>query len=578
MATTAYTTQAASGKQIVARRHREYTKKAVRWQFLLDSWEGGEEYRQAEYGLDRYRFPIRNLVRHKREYPSPADDAWSAGGRRNAIADPSQYATDDDYEMRRARTPVPTFTKEAVETHLADIYAQEVRRNVPVACNRWFEDVDGCGTPFNDWMQETVAPLILVLGQIDVVLGLPQPPGGVKPQTRAEEMAGGLDRVVASIVMPTNVVWWLLDSKGRYREVLIQEHSETEGDGCSFRHWHERGWELYDKDGKLIGGESYPYGRPPIVRLFYRKSPRYRNVGMSLYEDVAEHQREYYNRDSELILSDTIQAHPLMQGPEDYMIGDNTIPIGPGYLLPKKKHAAGTTVSYEGFEVVEFPKDGAQSIRDNKKDLRDQVDRSAALVKPAGAAGTTGETVAQSGVSKRIDLKPGERILSKIAAKMEFAEKVLCELCCLVAGVKDSPRIVTKPRPKGTPAAQPPTGQPGEIEIVYPREFDLFGPEEFAAMIGEFQAMLQSAGNAPTIEADAIKAYVRMILRGRPEEVYASYDAEIDKVLAKLAKAREEERAIMQATQEAAIEANQAQASAEDAESGEPSPPPRPAA
>jgi hypothetical protein len=104
-------------------------------------------------------------------------------------------------------------------------------------------------------------------------------------------------------------------------------------------------------------------------------------------------EREYYNRDSELILSDTTQAHPLLQGPEDFVQADGTVPIGPSWLLPKKKNTQGGLVSYEGFDVVDFPKDGAESIRLNKADLRD--DRDAALAKPAGsrAAGGKGANV-----------------------------------------------------------------------------------------------------------------------------------------------------------------------------------------
>ena len=130
----------------------------------------------------------------------------------------------------------------------------------------------------------------------------------------------------------------------------------------------------------------------PIVRVFDRRKPRCRNIGQSRYEGIAERQREYYNRDSELILSDTTQAHPLLQGPEDYVQPDGSVPIGPGWLLPKKKNTQGGSATYEGFDIVEFPKDGAESIRRNKADLRDDVDRDASLVRtrPAAAAGAVG--------------------------------------------------------------------------------------------------------------------------------------------------------------------------------------------
>ena len=92
------------------------------------------------------------------------------------------------------------------------------------------------------------------------------------------------------------------------------------------------------------------------------------------------------------------------------MQADGTIPIGPSWLLPKKKNTQGGAATYEGFDVVDFPKDGAESIRKNKADIRDDVDRDSALVKPTGATG-----VAQSGLSKMMDHADGNNRLAKIA-------------------------------------------------------------------------------------------------------------------------------------------------------------------
>ena len=75
-------------------------------------------------------------------------------------ADPAATAQDDDYELRRARTPVPEFVAEAVEIHLSKVYDQEVSRAGPSDLVEWWKDVDGRGTPIDDWMRETVAPLL----------------------------------------------------------------------------------------------------------------------------------------------------------------------------------------------------------------------------------------------------------------------------------------------------------------------------------------------------------------------------------------------------------------------------------
>src|SRR5262249_51181782 len=186
------------GKLVVRRRHVDWVEHQIRWRWLLDSFEGGERYRNAVYGPDRRGLPARNLFRHKREYPdaqmNPNAYQGFAGflGSVNAQtqdvgygpypgmigADPAATAQDDDYEYRRSRTPVPEFVAEAVEVHLSKVYDQEVRREGPDDLLAWWRDVDGRGTPVDDWMRETVAPLLLVLGCLDICLDHPTAPPG----------------------------------------------------------------------------------------------------------------------------------------------------------------------------------------------------------------------------------------------------------------------------------------------------------------------------------------------------------------------------------------------------------------
>jgi len=456
--------------------------------------------------------PVRNLVRHKREYPSAFDPGASPSGRPFGT-DQAYQATDDDYELRRARTPVPTFVAEAAEAHLARIFSREVKREGPPKVAAWWRDVDGQGSSIDDWMAGTVAPLLLVLGQLDIIVDHPARVDGDEVRTRADELRMGLDGCVASHILPENMVWWRLDRRGRYVECLIREVRDERKVG--WRYWNAESWTLYDSSGKVEEGPvPHPYGRVPIMRLFDRKRPRCENVGMPRYESIAELQREFYNRDSELILSDTTQAHPLLQGPEDYVKADGAVPIGPNWLLPKKKNSQNGSVSYEGFDVVEFPKDGAESIRWNKADLRDAADRAALLLKPAGAAGTGGSTVSQSGVSKRLDQAAGNDLLGKIAGVLARAERRIVELALVVMG-------------DGRDSAE----DREAVRIQYPTSFDLFTGSELAETVGRFQAVLAAAGNAPRTESELLGKLVRLMLPGLDDESYHRFDAEIDRHL-----------------------------------------------
>lgn len=499
------------GLELIGRRHPEWAEHQRRWRWLLDSLEGGERYRDAVYGFDHRGLPLRNLVRHKREYPDPRELPPSVGGLSPFVGAmlgvSSGVATDDDYELRRARTPVPTFVAEAVESHLARIYAREVCRGGPDRLKGWWADVDGVGTPMDHWMAETVAPLLLTLGQLDLYFDHPRAPEGAEVSTRADAQRLGLDRCLAGVILPQDMLWWRLDERGRrYAECLVQEAVETEAGGeVRFRYWDGAETRLYAADGALLEAQEHPFGRVPIVRVFDRRKSRCRNVGQSRYEGVAERQREYYNRDSELILSDTTQAHPLLQGPEDFLQPDGTIPIGPSWLLPKKKNTSGGSATYEGFDVVAFPKEGAESIRRNKADLREDVDRDLALVRPAGRAAAL-----QSGLSKMLDHLEGNQRLAKIAKVLARVEAAAAELALAVLDDGATP---------GEDLAS--------VSVDYPADFDLLTAGEVAATTSDFQALVARAGALPATEGLMLGRLVRLCMPGLSDAQYAVSEAEI---------------------------------------------------
>ena len=96
---------------------------------------------------------------------------------------------------------MPEFVGECIGIHLSKIYEQEVRRDGPADLVAWWRDIDGSGTPIDDYMRETVAPLLLVNGVIDVCLDHPPAPQGEAVKTRADELRLGLDKVVASYIL-----------------------------------------------------------------------------------------------------------------------------------------------------------------------------------------------------------------------------------------------------------------------------------------------------------------------------------------------------------------------------------------
>jgi hypothetical protein len=559
------------GRNLVKRRHIDWLEHQIRWRWLLDSYEGGERYRNAVYGPDRKGLPLRNLFRHRREYPNPQEfpsiyqgfagasttmlsGATAAGTGLGPWpgmlgADPAATAQDDDYELRRARTPVPEFVGEAVEIHLSKVYDQEVSRTGPADLEAWWKDVDGRGTPMDDWMRETVAPLLLVLGCLDVVLDHPQAPPGQTVRTRADELELGLDTCVASYVLPQNMLWWRTDAAGRYVECLIREYTDpsdrvdTDKRGNTidpedksqvgenwrrlytrYRYWNAEESIVFNHEGdKILERMPHRFGRVPIVRLIDIKKHRTPMIGKSRYEAIAELQREFYNRDSELILSDTLQAHPFLSGAEDFCKADNTLSVGPQYVLPKKKNPE--SGAYEGWEYVSPPKDPAESLRKNKADLVDMKDRRACLTKPAGVANAGTGTVSQSGVSKQLDAMTGHKLLVAIAKSLAKCERYIADYALLVLRNGETP-----------------TAEGDAIAVGYPARFDLNDATTLVAGTAQLQLVMEACGNAPNTERELIQATIRQLLVGLDDDAYREMDDEIGLLVETKAKLKEQIR------------------------------------
>lgn len=510
------------GRAVVSGRHREYDDFHLTWRWLLDSLEGGERYREADYGTESYRavwteqgrngerdnersayhtLPRRNLIRHPQEFPTGESSGPYSDG---------APSTSDEYEFRRAMTPVPAFVGEAIAAHLARIYAREVDRKTPPGVayfqplKDWWANVDGSGTQMDDWMQETVAPLFLALGQIDLAFDHPAAPDDEAVTSRADLDRLGLTAVVASYVLPENLTDWALEPDRRYDWAVVREWGD---DGSErFRRWTDAGSTLYDCRGKVLDQVPHGYGRVPIFRGFDTRKPRCDNVGQPRYEAIAEIQRTYYNVDSELTLSNSLAAHPTLSGPEKYCTG-GAIQVGPGNVLPM---TYGQNQGWQGWEYVCPPSDAAEKLRAKLQDLRDAADRAACLTKPAGASGTGKGTVSQSGISKMLDQASGNDLLSKISKALRRLELRAAEMVLTVAHGK-APDAATME----------------QVKVSYPTKFDLFTAADFSALMLDFQALIAGVdGDLPETVGHLFKTFIALALPGLDDATYDEIDAE----------------------------------------------------
>ena len=257
----------------------------------------------------------------------------------------------------------------------------------PPRLDGWWADVDGCGTTIDQWMTETVAPLLLVLGQLDLSSTIPPPPTGSRSRPGPTSSGWGSTAASPRTSSPRTCSGGGSTRPGSATPSAWSSSTTrpTTGADARYRHWTDDGVD------PLRRGRRGPRGHARTRSAACRSSGSSTAASRGARTSASRGTRASPSGSAstttatrELILSDTTQAHPLLQGPEDFVQADGTIPIGPSWLLPKKKNTQGGSATYEGFEVVDFPKDGAESIRKNKADIRDDVDRDSALVTPDG--------------------------------------------------------------------------------------------------------------------------------------------------------------------------------------------------
>ena len=505
-------------KTLITRRHKDWSEFQALWRWLSDSLEGGDRYKHADY----FRGPFE--VTYSPWYSFGFDSMTGEGipflygqiVKRNLIPKESEMSKDfvGMYIMRLSRTAVPRYVEFVLRRYLSRIYGGQIKRTGPKLLEEFWADVSSQRLDASKWWRKVGAPLLLTLGQLDIVLGHPDVDNAEKVETRADVKRLGLHKAVMDYILPENLVWWRKDSSDRYCEVLVHERCD---DGTvHWRHWTETDSNVYTDRGEPVQEKSFEhaFGVCPVIRVFDGRNFRAKNVGQSRMEAIADLQKSIYNRRSELILSDVLLSHATLQGPEDLLQSTSSVKVGIGSILPMKRSDSGSSVMYQGWEFLDPPTTGAESTRQHIQDDLDEIMLYAALAKPAGM--TTGKTVAQSGLSKSFDAREGNDLLSEIAETIEEAEEQAAKMALIVlTDGKASQEDLDS------------------IEVEYPREYELFSATDLAEALADIQALISSAGSLPETEGELLKRLISVLLPGLDEERMGELHDEIDDAVAR---------------------------------------------
>lgn len=261
--------------------HPLWQSNIKRWQFLIRSYMGGQEYKDGKY-----------LIAYQQE-------------------------NTEDYESRIDSTPLDNHVKNIVSIYNSFLFRQSPKRvygslEGDPTITAFLEDCDLDGRSFNNVMRD-VSTYASIYGHTWVVLDKP----AVQTYTRAEELDQNI-RPYMTIYTPENVIdWrWSREYNGVYRLTYLKVYEGNESGADLFRIYTTDTIQLVammpgDEKPKVIDEMVNALGIIPAVCVYTQRSPS-RGIGISDISDVADMQRSIANEHSELEQLIRLTNHPSL--------------------------------------------------------------------------------------------------------------------------------------------------------------------------------------------------------------------------------------------------------------------------
>lgn len=363
--------------------NKQYNELKPRYQFLLDSYLGGEDYRRGGY-LTRY-----------------------------------QLETDTDYALRLKNTPLDNQCASIISLYISFLFRQSPQREFgslegnPVI-EDFLKDADLDGRSLDAFMKE-VSIWSSVFGHCWVSLVQP----GVPAETLAEQQALGI-RPFLSVFTPLAVTdWqWHRNVNGsfelsyiKYIEdandtfAVIKEWTTTEIKTTKVSHTKRQ------VDSELI--EPNQLGKLPFI-LVYNQRSHVRGLGVSDINDIADQQRMIYNELSEVYDSIRLDTHPSLVTTPDTNVG-----TGAGALIHMPENLDPALKPY----VLEFSSAPVDKIYTSITNRRNMIDSMA----NTGSVRAI-ETREMSGYAMETEFQLLNARLSSKADNLELAEEQIWRL------------------------------------------------------------------------------------------------------------------------------------------------------
>ncbi len=359
--------------------HQEYYDQ---WQYLLESYIGGSEYRQAGH-LHRY-----------------------------------QLETDAEYAARLRSTPLENHCASVIGVYNSFLFRESPERDftnngVSFELEMFLRDADMDGRSLDHFMKE-VSTWSSVFGHCWIVVSKPN----VGAVTLADEQAAGV-RPYVSYLTPMVVLDWNYRRQPNGKVVLeyFRYVEDITGDLRTVKEWTptEIKTVVLDVKKDLVESEIIEpnqLGRIPAVCVYNGRSV-IRGFGVSDITDIADVQKFIYNATSEVEQSMRLDSHPSLVATPDTQIG-----TGAGALIRVPENLDPGLKPY----ILEFGGASVDSIYKAIEHSIQAIDKMANI----GAVRAT-QSITMSGVAMETEFQLLNARLSEKADNLELAEEQMWE-------------------------------------------------------------------------------------------------------------------------------------------------------
>ena len=359
------------------------------WRYYLESYIGGEEYRQAEH-LIKYQLESMN-----------------------------------EYGARLASTPLDNQCQGVISVFNSFLFRTSPVRELGTLesmpeTEEFLKDCDFDGRSLDAFMKD-VSTWSSVFGTCWVLLSKPN----ANATTRAEEMSQGI-RPYISLLTPLVVLdWdWRRDGSGRYQLVEFKYIEDINGQVQTIKQWTEtevRTMVIDTEQDSILEEIVEPNGLGMIPAIcVYNKRGIVRGIGVSDIADIADHQRFIYNCYSEILQSIQMDTHPSLVATPETRIG-----TGSGAIIQMPDNLDPALKPY----LLEFSGAGIEKIIASIQTSVEAIEKMANI----GAIRGT-EARRMSGVAQQQEFELLNARLSEKSDNLELAEEQIWRLFAMYMG------------------------------------------------------------------------------------------------------------------------------------------------